>query len=343
MIMKAAVLGRLPATRLDISQLPEPAMPPGSVLVEMGACGICGTDLHIMSGSSYRPELPFVLGHEPVGTIIAAAPDVDAGLIGRRVAAAIFTGCGRCAPCRSGDERLCERGARVTGVLGPWGGFADRLVLGADHLVAVPAALSDVAAASLVDAGATAHNAARVVLAGRRPPSSSMLVAGAGPLGLLVAELLRAAGIAPALVEPNPLRRAAAGALGFATVESLAQADDPLDVVIDCAGAPGAVMPLLSRLAAHGLYVSVGYSVVPELDLAVVSRRELTIRGIRSGGRADLARVLRLAADGTIRPPDCRTWALDGINDALDALRNGTVAGKAVIEFAAGAPSAGHE
>ena len=168
-----------------------------------------------------------------------------------------------------------------------------------------------------------------------------MLVAGAGPLGLLVAELLRAAGIAPALVEPNPLRRATAGALGFAAVESLAQADDPLDVVIDCAGAPGAVMPLLSRLAAHGLYVSVGYSVVPELDLAVVSRRELTIRGIRSGARADLARVLRLAADGTIRPPDCQTWALDGINDALDALRNGTVAGKAVIEFAAGAPSAG--
>src|ERR1700727_438155 len=106
MIMKAAVLGRLPATRLDISQLPEPAMSPGSVLVEMGACGICGTDLHIMSGSSYRPELPFVLGHEPVGTIIAAAPDVDAGLIGRRVAAAIFTSRGRCAAFRDRAARL---------------------------------------------------------------------------------------------------------------------------------------------------------------------------------------------------------------------------------------------
>jgi 2-desacetyl-2-hydroxyethyl bacteriochlorophyllide A dehydrogenase len=341
MTVRAAVLGRLPATRLEIADLPEPAMPPGSVLVEMSACGICGTDLHIMSGSSYRPELPFVLGHEPVGTVIAASPGVDRQLIGRRVAAAIFTGCSRCAPCRSGDERLCERGARVTGVLGPWGGFADRLVLAADHLVDVPAALSDVTAASLVDAGATAQNAARVVLADEWPPSPAMVVAGAGPLGLLVAELLRAAGIAATLVEPNPLRRAAARALGLAAVASLAETDDLLDVIVDCAGAPQAVAPMLSRLAARGRYLSVGYSTVPELDLAVVSRRELTIRGIRSGTPADLARILSLAADGTIRPPACQTWGLEGINEALDALRRGTVAGKAVIEFARAPAAAG--
>jgi 2-desacetyl-2-hydroxyethyl bacteriochlorophyllide A dehydrogenase len=338
--VKAAVLRRLPAARLEISEVPEPAMPPGSVLVEMSACGICGTDLHIMSGASYHPELPFVLGHEPVGTVIAASPGVDRTVIGRRVAAAIFTGCGRCAPCRSGDERLCERGARVTGVLGPWGGFADRLVLGADHLVDVPAALSDVAAASLVDAGATAHNAARVVLAGEWPRSSSMVVAGAGPLGLLVAELLRVDGIAATLVEPNSLRRQAAGALGLTAVASLEETDELLHVIVDCAGAPQAVAPLLSRLAAGGLYVSVGYSTVPELDLAVVSRRELTIRGIRSGTPADLARMLSLAADGTIRTPACQTWGLEGMNDALDALRGGTVPGKAVIEFPAGAPAA---
>jgi 2-desacetyl-2-hydroxyethyl bacteriochlorophyllide A dehydrogenase len=341
MTVKAAVLSRLPAARLEIAEVPEPAIPPGSVLVEMSACGICGTDLHIMGGSSYRPELPFVLGHEPVGTIIAASPDVDRTVIGRRVAAAIFTGCGRCPPCRSGDERLCERGARVTGVLGPWGGFADRLVLAADHLVGVPAALSNVAAASLVDAGATAHNTVRVIMAGGRPRSSSMVVAGAGPLGLLVAGLLRVEGIAATLVEPNSVRREAAGALGLTAVASIEETQELLDVVADCAGVPEAVAPLLGRLAARGLYVSVGYSTVPRLDLAVVSRRELTIRGIRSGSRADLARVLDLAADGTIRPPACQTWGLEGINDALGALRSGVVAGKAVIEFAAGRTATG--
>jgi 2-desacetyl-2-hydroxyethyl bacteriochlorophyllide A dehydrogenase len=334
--MKAAVLRELPAGRLDVSEVPEPVLPPGSVLVEMSACGICGTDLHIMSGESYRPELPFVLGHEPVGTVIAVSPDVAAEVLGRRVAAAIFIGCGRCPPCRSGDERLCARGARVTGVLGPWGGFAERLVLDAGHIVDVPAALTDSAAASLVDAGATAHNAVRYVLQGGPPESSSMVVAGAGPLGLLAAELLRAAGAAPVLVEPNPLRRQAAGALGLDAVASLEETGESLDVIVDCAGAPQAVAPMLRRLAAHGRYVSVGYSLVPQLDLAVVSRRELTIRGIRSGTRHDLTRVMGLVADGAIRAPASQTWGLESINDALGALRAGSVPGKAVIEIAAG-------
>src|SRR6202012_2959541 len=118
--MKAAVLRELPAERLHVSEVPEPERPLGSVEVAVSACGVCGTDLHIMGGTSYRPDLPFVLGPEPVGTLIGLSPGPDPALTGRRVAAAIFVGCGRCAACRAGDERLCEHGARVTGVLGLW-------------------------------------------------------------------------------------------------------------------------------------------------------------------------------------------------------------------------------
>src|SRR5207253_9598046 len=107
------------------------------------------------------------------------------------------------------------------------------------------------------------------------------------------------------------------------TLASLEQADNAIDVIIDCAGAPEAIIPMLNRVAVHGLYVSVGYAMVPELDLAVVARRELTIRGIRSGTRDDLARVLQMAADGALRIPACQMWALDGINDALENLRAG--------------------
>jgi 2-desacetyl-2-hydroxyethyl bacteriochlorophyllide A dehydrogenase len=333
--MKAAVLRELPSVRLQVCDVPEPPLLAGSVIVEVSACGICGTDLHIMGGTSYRPELPFVLGHEPVGTIVGVSPDVDQGLLGRRIAAAIFVGCGRCPPCRAGDERLCVHGARVTGVLGLWGGFAQRLVLGAGQIVDVPAGLPDVVAASLVDAGPTAHNAARTVLAGDRPRSSSVVIAGAGPVGVVLAGLLITEGMAPVLIEPNPLRREAAAELGLHTVASLEQADPAIDVVIDCAGAADAIVPLLNRVAVHGLYVSVGYAAVPELDLAVVARRELTIRGIRSGARTDLARVLQLAADGVLRLPSCQVWNLDGINDALENLRAGRLAGKAVIDMTA--------
>ena len=332
--MRAAVLRELPAERLHVSEVPESEPQPGDVEVAISACGICGTDLHIMAGTSYRPELPFVLGHEPVGTVVGLSADVDPELAGRRVAAAIFAGCGKCAVCLAGDERLCGYGVQVTGVLGRWGGFAERLRLAADHVVEVPAGLDDVAAASLVDAGPTAHNAARVALDGR-PRSASFVVAGAGPVGLVVAELLVAEGVTPVLVEPNSLRRAAAAARGLRAVSSLDETGPPADVVIDCAGVADAIGPMLDRLSSHGLYVSVGYAVVPELDLAIVARRELTIRGIRSGTRADLARVLQLAADAAIQPPDCQTWDLADINDALADLRSGRVAGKAVITMPA--------
>ena len=162
------------------------------------------------------------------------------------------------------------------------------------------------------------------------------MVAGAGPVGLVLAELLAAEGVDPVLVEPNPLRRTVAADRGLRAVASLEETGPPADVLIDCAGVAGAIAAMLARIASHGLYLSVGYAAVPELDLAIVARRELTIRGIRSGTRADLARVLQLAADGTIRPPDCQTWDLADINDALAELRGGRLAGKAVITVAAG-------
>src|SRR5580698_4102238 len=115
--MKAAVLRELPADRLHIADVPEPERPPGSVEVAVSACGLCGTDLHIMGGTSYRPELPFVLGHEPVGTVVSVSPDADPALVGRRVAAAIFVGCGRCAACRAGAGRRAGKGRRSTGGL----------------------------------------------------------------------------------------------------------------------------------------------------------------------------------------------------------------------------------
>jgi alcohol dehydrogenase, propanol-preferring len=329
--MKAAVLRKLPAKTLDVSEIPGPDMPPGSVMLQVSACGICGTDLHIMDGVSYSPDLPFVLGHEPVGTVEAVSAGVDEDLLGRRMVPAIFVGCMKCSACKAGNERLCERGAQVTGVLGRWGGFAERLVLDADHLIEVPANLSDEEAASLVDAGATAHNAARVAAGHGGPGRGPVMVAGAGPVGLLAAELLRTLGAQPLVVEPNTVRRETAGQLGFTALASPGQTTGSFSVIVDCAGATEAIPGMLSRLTAHGMYICVGYGIVSQLDLAVVSRRELTIRGIRSGTKNDLEQVLAIAASRAIRLPPCHVWQLDHVNEALQALRNGTVPGKAVV------------
>jgi D-arabinose 1-dehydrogenase-like Zn-dependent alcohol dehydrogenase len=146
-----------------------------------------------------------------------------------------------------------------------------------------------------------------------------------------VAERLRAAGMNPLVVEPLPARRNVLARLGHETAATLADAPGHPDAVVDCAGAPEILPWSLERLAPRGLHVAAGYGLVPGLELAPAARKELTIRGVRSGSRADLVEALELAANGTIRLPAVSTWSVDRINEAFDALRRGAVEGKAVI------------
>lgn len=326
--MHAAVITTIPSDALELREVPTPRPEADDdVVLEVEACGICGTDLHILAGEAYRPDLPFVLGHEPVGTVVEAGPGAQEW-IGRRATITLFTGEGSCAMCRAGDERLCPELVSITGVLGVWGAYAERVRVHARQLVEVPAGLSGPEAASLVDSGATAANSVRVALA--RDPRR-VLVLGAGPIGHLSAEMLRVHGVDVQVAEPNPLRRTALEALGHQVVGSAGEAEPAPDVVIDCTGAPAAVPPGLELVGPRGLYVLAGYSRVPDVDFAVIARKEAEIRGIRSGRREDLESLIDLAASGRIRLPEIARWRLTDVNDALTALRGGQVPGKAVI------------
>jgi 2-desacetyl-2-hydroxyethyl bacteriochlorophyllide A dehydrogenase len=326
--MSAALVRDLPARRVSVDSVPIPRIEgPDHLLLRVEACGICGTDLHILAGSSYRPALPFVLGHEAVGTVVDSG-SAAGSWVGRRVTMTNFTGCGRCVMCRAGDERLCPDLVSITGVLGSWGGFAGYVRIHAAQALDVPLSLDAIAAASLVDAGATAANSVRVAL--ERKPGRVLLI-GAGPIGFLCAELLRAAGVPLDVVHPSPLRREALAAIGHHVVASFDEVEPAYDVVIDCAGVPDVIAPGIARLGPRGEYLLAGYARTPDLDLAVVARKEGVVRGIRSGRRSDLEMVIDAAADGSIRIPGITTWPLVAINDALDALRARAVPGKAVI------------
>jgi 2-desacetyl-2-hydroxyethyl bacteriochlorophyllide A dehydrogenase len=245
------------------------------------------------------------------------------------VAITIFRGCGVCALCRAGDERLCPSLVSITGVLNAWGGFAERLVVLAAQAVEVPEQISSAEAATLVDAGATAVNAAALVLAhGAKHP----VVVGGGPVGLLVAERLRSAGVRSLVIEPLTLRRDLLARLEHETASSIAEVSGSPDAVVDAAGAPEILSWALERLAPRGIHVLAGYGTVPAIDLAPAARKELTVRGVRSGSRADLIEALNLAARGAIRLPPISIWPLSQINEAFTALRCGAVEGKAVID-----------
>ena len=326
--MQAAIAREIPTDRLEIATVPQPVpLADDDVVIQVEACGICGTDLHILAGHSYRPVTPFVLGHEPVGTVSAAGAAARDWL-GRRVTMTLFTGDGSCPMCLAGDERLCPDLVSITGVLTAWGGYAAYVRVHARQLVDVPTTLTSAEAASLVDCGATAANSVRVALT--RGPRR-VLVVGAGPIGYLCAELLRVAGVPVQVVQPSPLRREALARIGHDVVDSIERAAAPVDVVIDCAGTADVVAPGVRALGPRGMYLLAGYARVPEMDFAIVARKEADVRGIRSGRRQDLESIIALAAAGQIRLPEIAEWPLSEANAALAALRGRQVPGKAVL------------
>lgn len=331
--MQAAVVREIPSGRLDVDSVIKPVvLAPDDLLLRIAACGICGTDLHILAGQSYRPSLPFVLGHEPVGTVTEAGEAVAARWLGRRVAMTLFTGCGTCGECRVGQERICSQLQSISGVLGAWGGYAEYMLIHAAQAVEVPSPLSDTEAASLVDCGATAANAVRVAL--EHEPRHVVIV-GAGPIGFIVAEMLHLEGIEIEVVQSSESRRSAIEALGYRVVGSLSELSRAPDVIVDCAGAAEVTVQSIEALAPAGVYIAAGYATVPLFELPHVARKELTLRGVRSGSRSDLVHVMDLAASGRIRLPAIKTWPLHDINEAFDALRERGVPGKAVIVPAA--------
>lgn len=326
--MIAAVASTIPTADLEVREVADPAPSAGDLVLEVEACGICGTDLHILEGASYRPEPPFILGHEPVGRVVSAGSSTDSHWIGQRVTVSLFTGCGSCAWCRAGDERLCPDLVSITGVLTAPGGFAQRLRIRTAQAVVVPASLTSPQASTLVDAGATAANSIR---AAGSVPDGLLVVVGGGPVGFLCAELARKGGWTVIVVQASPARRDALVRLGHTVVSRLEDVPGRPTVVVDAAGTPTVAPWAIGALAPRGLLVAAAYGPLERFDLAPAARKELRIVGVRSGRRNDLVEVLAAAADGSIRLPEISTWPLRDINDAFTALRAKSVPGKAVI------------
>ena len=159
--MRAMVFDAV-GTPLRLAELPRPQPGPGQVLVEVAACGVCRTDLHVVDGELAHPKLPLVPGHEVVGAIVETGRGVERFRVGQRVGVPwLGATCGACRYCREGRENLCE-GARFTGY-DIDGGYGEYLV--ADQRYALPLAdgLSDLEAAPLLCAGLIGYRALRKV------------------------------------------------------------------------------------------------------------------------------------------------------------------------------------
>lgn len=328
---------------VDVDQ-PEPG--PGEVLIRIGGAGACHSDLHLMH--DFEPGMmpwnpPFTLGHENAGWVEALGAGVSGLEVGQAVAVYGPWGCGLCRRCALGMENYCERpevtGAAVGG-LGADGGMASHMVVpNVRHLVPI-GDLDPADAAPLTDAGLTPYHAVKRALP-LLVPGSTAVVIGAGGLGHLAVQMLRA--LSPATVIAVDQREDAlrlAESVGAhhgvvsdgdaaATIRDLSGGQGA-DVVLDCVGVDAtlALGAAAARVLGQLTIVGIGGGTLPMSFFTIPY--EVSVATTYWGTLPELHEVLALARAGTITPHVTR-FGLDEAPTVYERLAAGGIEGRAVI------------
>jgi 2-desacetyl-2-hydroxyethyl bacteriochlorophyllide A dehydrogenase len=196
-----AVLVEEPGS-VNVVTMPDPGPAPDEVVVQVGACGICGTDIHIIDGEFPPTVYPIVIGHEFGGEVVAVGKDVEGFAVGDRVGVDPTLNCGACYYCQRGMGNLCERWNAV-GVGHHPGGFAEFVAVPERVVYPLPEGMSMKAAALIEPVSCVVRGFHRL----QPQTGESYLIYGAGPMGLLNAQVARYNGAsAVALIDINPSR-----------------------------------------------------------------------------------------------------------------------------------------
>lgn len=289
---------------LRLVERPRPVPGEGEVLVAVAALGICGSDLLLWEGGFARVTPPVIVGHEFSGVI--ADPNGAPGLhAGDRIVVEPLLNCGECPPCRRGDYNVCQRlrliGIDVDGAAAPY------VVVPATSIHPIPDSL-DLRDAALAEPLAVAlHMTARSGIGA----ADEALVLGGGPIGALVACVLRIRGVRRIVIsEPNPSRRALLSGLGFETFDPMSDDLDALlasltgdgfDVTFELTGVPVALGTAAAATRIQGTVLLGG---IPHTDPpfpgAMAVLKELTMVGARTYRSENVEEAIRLLAAGEV-------------------------------------------
>ena len=327
---------------LAIEEVPEPQLGYGEVLVRTKACGICGTDLHILDGTGYKPSLPHIMGHEPSGIVAKVADGVTKFKVGDRVVPNIFFTCGECFFCRTNRETMCLNFKGALGV-GINGGYAEYFKAPAKNLFSLPERIGFAEGCVIADAVVTSVHAVR-----RRAQVKAddhVVVIGVGGVGQSVIQIAKHSG-ARIFAVARRSRRAEVGerfgpdAVIDSSKEDVGEAVRKLtngygaDIVIDNVGSKETFLQALASVHRGGRIVLVGET-EEEIPLSTfrLCVNELDVLGSRSGGRQDTVEAIELTEKGVVTPYVSDTFPLEKINEAFDMIKQGRVMGRAVIEM----------
>ncbi|QVQ51457.1 zinc-dependent alcohol dehydrogenase family protein [Spiractinospora alimapuensis] len=320
--MRAAII-TTPGS-ITVDERPDPTPTLDGVVLRVGACGICGTDVHIADGEFPPSPYPLVPGHEFAGEVVEVGSRAPGGLrVGDRVAVDPSLFCGYCEYCRAGRGNLCANWGAIGDTVD--GAFAEFVAVPAANCYRIPDSMSWQEGALVEPLSCAVHGVRRVgVEAGER-----FLMIGAGTMGLLLLQLLRNAGAQVYVVDRNPDRLRIAASLG-ATATATDAADLPhtgFDAAVDVTGAPSAIEAAFDGLRRGGRLLVFG--VAPDearvqLSPFRIYNDEITVVGSMAVLHSFGAAVDLLAA-GTVETAPLLTHAepLERFPEALGLMRAG--------------------
>ncbi|MEO0078682.1 MAG: zinc-dependent alcohol dehydrogenase family protein [candidate division WOR-3 bacterium] len=337
--MKAMILERLGSladcsTPLRLSDLPEPVPGPHELLIRVSVCGVCHTELDEIEGRTPPPRLPVVLGHQVVGTVVGGA--ASRFRVGDRVGVAwIFSACGRCEYCRTGQENLCPE-FQATG-RDANGGYAEYMTVPEEFAYPVPSVLSDAEAAPMLCAGAIGYRSLRLT---NLRDGQALGLTGFGASGHLVLKLVRHRypGTRVYVFARSREEQAFALELGATWAGDTDQRPpELLDSIIDTTPVWKPIVAALACLKPGGRLVinairkeDADRSVLLGLDYPRHLWLEKEVKSVANVTRQDVAEFLEIAAQIPLKP-EVQEYPLEQANQALAELKQRRIRGAKVI------------
>jgi (R,R)-butanediol dehydrogenase/meso-butanediol dehydrogenase/diacetyl reductase len=323
--MRVAVFNG-PGKPLAIERVPDPEPGPEELVVKVGRCGICGSDLSLTTEGPFCYGAGFRMGHEYAGEVTALGRAVTGLKVGDRVACFPIDGCGACDACRAGRFAYCSKARPV------FGGFGDYVALPSRNAVKLPGSLS-LADGALVEPIACGLHALR--MAGMQG-GERILVLGAGSMGAAATFWARRLGAGRIVVAARSDRRhETALAMGADAVHSfaddapdglIAKLGGPPDIVAECVGKPGMIEQAVMQVRQGGTVASLGACVHAEpITGALCMFKEVRLLFPMTYTLGEFIETVKAFEAGAIRPGISvdRVIALEDLPATLEAMRGG--------------------
>jgi threonine dehydrogenase-like Zn-dependent dehydrogenase len=334
--MRAAVFKAV-GQPLAIEQRPDPTPGEGEVVLKVGRCGICGTDLAMTDGSGQTYEANSVIGHEFAGEIVAVGPGVERLKVGDNIAAMPFTGCGKCASCLAGRPNFCAQ------FRGQPGAFAEFTTTTERVAVRLPKSVSLADGALIEPLAVSLHG---VALAGLKP-GDKVLVIGAGPIGLGAAYWARELGAGAIAVTAATRQRESLAMQMGANCFVLPDTPDELpqaaiaalggmpDLVIEAVGKTDLIARAINCVRPAGTVMVLGFCSRPDSFIpAIAVWKEVRLLFGMTYSIGEFEHVARVLDRGGVGPRAMVTdhIALDALPDTLEAMRYRTHQCKVLVD-----------